>query len=144
MSSNTVTKKYKIIIVDDDREFLSLLKDVLVLDDDNYNVKVFTNLVPALIFLKKSSQDYDLIITKVYSPIKYGLELAELIKKFYSNIKVIITSSFNVDKYVISQTQCDGYLPKPVSLDEMRKMIRECLNYSPELQVNFSSIKLIC
>lgn len=143
MISSNMNKKYKIIIVDDDREILTLLRDVLLLDDDNYKVKVFTNLVPALIFLKNHTERFDLIISKVYSNVKYGFELAEIIKKLYSNIKVILTSSFNVNDTILYKNKCDGYLQKPINLDSMRKIVRKCLNNQSKPLETFKSIEMV-
>lgn len=73
----------------------------------------------------------NIVITKLYPHIEYELELAELTKKLHrksnSNTKVILTSSFHVNKSIISRTQYDGFLQKPIHIEEMNSTIKRLL-----------------
>jgi DNA-binding NtrC family response regulator len=141
--------KIVVVVVDDDEDILNLLGVILQLD--GYQVHVFSNLVSALTNIKyassyntKTKDNYQLVITNIHSPIKYGLELAEIIKKLNSDIKVILSSNVHIDKRVLYNTRCDGYLQKPIDIDKFRRMIRKCLNEPEEIAAeNFKSIEFV-
>lgn len=82
-----------IVIIDDDEEFLFLLK--CVLKAEGYSVKSFSNPETALIYIKKEFNKIDLIITDVLMPVLNGYLLVLLIKKitFREPTKIILLTS---------------------------------------------------
>ena len=84
-----MTKKAKILVVDDD----SSLKDTLskVLQKEGYETGTASSAEEALELLKKES--FDLTITDLYMPYLKGIELMEEIKKIVP-IPVIIMTAF--------------------------------------------------
>lgn len=141
-SEKNIKHNCGIIVIDDDKDFLNFLSVVLQLD--GYNVLAYTNLISALIKLKKfpnCKNNYILIITKVYSPLIYAIELIKIIKILYPNIKVILTSPSDIDKFILYNIVFDGYLTKPVTIYDFRQSIKKFTNLSENK--NYKSSKSV-
>lgn len=82
---------YRVIIVDDQPEFLGWLKSLLKGNEDFQVVGEATTGVEALQLVK--SMVPDLVIADVYIPEPDGLELARYIRQHFPSIKVILISA---------------------------------------------------
>jgi len=81
---------FKILLVDDEREYLDVIK--LILESNQFRVQTANSGHDALKKLKK--ENFDLVITDLIMPNMTGLELLERIKEEYSDTEVIIFTGY--------------------------------------------------
>ncbi|HEX7474643.1 MAG TPA: response regulator, partial [Dehalococcoidales bacterium] len=111
--SEKTTDKKRVIVVDDSRTQLEMLK--YILENEGFEVTSFNNGPEALVALKK--QVPDLIITDVIMPGMDGYELCRQIKSSpaLSSVPVILLTSLSGPEDVIMALQCGAstFVTKP-------------------------------
>jgi two-component system alkaline phosphatase synthesis response regulator PhoP len=127
-----MTDKVKILLVDDDRDFVEATK--LVLESKPYEVITAYNGNEGL--NKAKNEKPDLIILDVIMPVKDGFNAAEELKKDpeLNAIPVIMLTSFadRVGETTLSVSQgltldTEDYIDKPVSPQELLKRVEKLL-----------------
>jgi two-component system alkaline phosphatase synthesis response regulator PhoP len=127
-----MTDKVKVLLVDDDRDFVEATR--LVLESKPYDVIVAYNGSEGL--KKAKSEKPDLIILDVIMPVKDGFNAAEELKKDpeLNAIPVIMLTSFSdrVGETTLSVSQgltldTEDYIDKPVSPHELLKRVEKLL-----------------
>jgi len=109
----------KILMIEDDAEFASLLTEYL----KRYNMEV-TNYEDPYLGLSCPIDEYDLLILDLTLPGMDGLEICkEIVAKY--DIPIIISSARSdlSDKVIGLQLGADDYLPKPYDPQEMHARI---------------------
>jgi DNA-binding response OmpR family regulator len=101
----------KILLVEDDPNFGTILKDYLSLND--YNVTLAKDGLEGLIMFK--NDDYDLCILDVMMPRKDGFSLAKDIRATNSEVPIIFLTAKTMKEDVLKgyQAGADDYLNKP-------------------------------
>ncbi|UMB61554.1 response regulator transcription factor [Lutibacter sp. A80] len=101
----------KILLVEDDPNFGTVLKDYLLLND--YNVTLAKDGLEGLIMFK--NDDYDLCILDVMMPRKDGFSLAKDIRATNSEVPIIFLTAKTMKEDVLKgyQAGADDYLNKP-------------------------------
>lgn len=118
----------RILIIDDDKNFTSTLKDSLSEKfKNNVEIYVFTTVKEAIIFI--SENIVDLIILDVHLEGMHGFEFLEMIKKNpkYSSIPVIMMSARYVeplDRIKAVNMGASSYFSKPVDIEKLSSEIR--------------------
>ncbi|MCX7641705.1 MAG: response regulator [Elusimicrobiales bacterium] len=113
----------KILIIDDDRNFIDTLKDSLKEKIHNkIDVYAFDNVKDALVFI--ASNDIDLIILDVHLEGIHGFEFLNIIKKNpkFSSIPVIMMSARYVeplDRIKAVNMGASSYFAKPVDIEKL-------------------------
>ncbi|MEK6657164.1 MAG: response regulator [Nitrospirota bacterium] len=119
-------EKINILAVDDDKEFLTLLHDVL--KDEGYEISVAESMPDAI----KKVKDilFDLIITDKNMPEPKGADLINEIKSISPASKIIVLTGFgDVESYLeLMNLGIYDYLNKPVKMSELKITIRRALN----------------
>ncbi len=127
-----MTDKVKILLVDDDRDFVEATR--LVLESKPYEVITAYNGNEGL--NKAKNEKPDLIILDVIMPVKDGFNAAEELKKDpeLNAIPVIMLTSFadRVGETTLSVSQgltldTEDYIDKPVSPQELLKRVEKLL-----------------
>lgn len=117
-----------ILIVDDDPKNLELFRDVLQVV--GYTTIEATNGKQG-IDLAKARQP-GLILLDIQMPVMDGFEALRILKgdATTKNIPVIVLTSYAMkgDKERICKAGCDGYIAKPVDIDELLKTVAEFLS----------------
>lgn len=116
-----------ILVVDDDKNMLKLLRMFLV---DDYQVTIVDSGMQALEFIVKHTPD--LILLDYMMPLFDGPHVLEIIRKREESSKVpvlFLTSVTEKDKII----QClalnpQGYLIKPISREELLQRVGEILS----------------
>ena len=115
-----MTKTVKILVVDDNKKFLSMLDEFL--SENNYVVEISDNGNEAL----KKFADYvpDIVVTDIVMPDIDGIELLLQLRKINSDVKVIVMSGGNrghADAYLhmADKLGADAVLSKPFELREL-------------------------
>ena len=118
----------KIMIADDQQLIRESLKIILDSDPDFEVVKVVGSGQEVLDALKTES--IDIILMVVRMPNMSGVDCTRIVKKEYSNIKVIILTTFDDDEYIYDALKygASGYLLKGCSLEELSTAIHNVLS----------------
>lgn len=119
---------------------------VLIVDDNNLNLKVATKLLEPYKFKKidlvksgnecieliKSNNEYDLILLDHMMPGMNGIETFKVIKQINNNEKTKIVAmtanAVSEDKKLYDDTGFDGYLAKPIDSRLLNKLLKTILN----------------
>lgn len=119
----------KILVVDDDNIIRMGLTKMIERISDNYNVVAgFQNGAATLDYLKKNSNDVDLVITDIKMPIMTGIELIKAATKELVNPPIfIVLSGYDEFTYVRDTMKYGAfnYLLKPIKKDELKTIIEE-------------------
>lgn len=125
-------KKTKILLVDDDQDFVETTK--LILETKSYQVIVANNGDEGL---KKAREEKpDLILLDVIMPVKNGFTAAEQLKKDpeLSKIPTLMLTAFAAKGPQTSiplsrgfTLETEDYIDKPVSPEELLRRIEKCL-----------------
>ena len=124
-------KQGKILLVDDDPDFVSATKMVL---ENNYEVIVATEGEEGI--RKAREENPDLIILDIIMPVKDGLSAAEQLKKDpqLSEIPIIMLTSYsqrhgetNIPVAKGLSLEAEDYIEKPVKPEELLKRVQALL-----------------
>ncbi len=115
----------KILLVEDDPNFGTVLKDYLALND--YNVTHAKDGIEGLIMFKNN--DYDLCILDVMMPRKDGFSLAQDIRATNKEIPIIFLTAKTMKEDVLRgyQVGADDYLNKPFDSEVLLLKIKAIL-----------------
>ncbi len=121
----------KILIVDDDKNYRSSLRRLLL--DMDYDVIVAENGDEAIASLQENPAD--VVITDIFMPDKDGLELIMELKKKFHNAKIIAISGsitqHNVKLSMLEQAKrlgADSIIEKPFQNEKLLSAIKDVLN----------------
>jgi len=115
----------RILLVEDDPNFGTVLKDYLSLND--YNVTLAKDGLEGLIMFK--NDDYDLCILDVMMPRKDGFSLAKDIRATNSEVPIIFLTAKTMKEDVLKgyQAGADDYLNKPFDSEVLLYKIKAIL-----------------
>ena len=116
----------KILIVEDDPNFGSILRDYLKLKD--YNVTLAKNGIEG--FEKFKSNKFDLCILDIMMPYKDGFTLAKEIREKNENIPIFFLTARSLKEDVLKgfRIGADDYLTKPFDSEVLLAKIKNILN----------------
>lgn len=113
----------RIIIIDDDEEMRSMLKDFL--EEEGFETDSASNSIDALRVLSKGH--FDLIITDIRMPGLTGLDILPRIRRLNPETPIIVMTAYGSDD-VRRRSLARGatiYLEKPIHLSKLRTVVRE-------------------
>lgn len=117
------------MVVDDEQELSTLFKEYL--STHGFKVVSFTNPVIALEHFKNNLNDFSLIITDLRMPGLNGIELANEVRKLNDNVKIFLTTAFDIqdlaDKPGYSDLKIEKVIQKPIKLHQLRVIIEETM-----------------
>lgn len=111
----------RILIVDDDEDMRSLLKDLL--EEDGFETECASNGFDAL--QEVAGRDFDLIITDIAMPGLTGWDILPGIRRLRPGAPVIVMSSL-ASSHVHRRSLeggATGYLEKPIRIEKLRSLI---------------------
>ena len=123
-----MSKKYSILVIDDEIEILDMLSRFLN-RNPNFSVQTFSNPVSALSSINNNTK-YDLVLLDIMMPQMNGLDVLEKLKEINSDQKVIMMIAYStLDKVLKShKIGATNYVMKPFSsLDSLEKKVIEVL-----------------
>lgn len=116
----------KILLVDDDRELTSLLKELLEME--GFNVVVAGDGEQALALLDSS---ISLMLLDIMMPKKNGIETLKELRQQYKTPVIMLTArGSDLDRVLGLELGADDYLPKPFNDRELLARIRAILRRS--------------
>ena len=121
-------KRTRILIIDDNRDFLSSLTQRLE-DADNI-VYPFATVSEATRFLEDHT--VDLVITDLKMPDGDGISLFNDLHKRYPDLPVIMVSAYATDDILekIKESGVSKFLPKPLNFKEIETVVATCKSRS--------------
>jgi DNA-binding NtrC family response regulator len=113
----------RLLIVDDDKDIRSLLRDFLT--DLGYNVTEASEGREALNLFRK--ERHNLVISDVRMPGMNGMDLLKWIKSISPKTPVLLITGYRPTKSQeeAMATKADGYLIKPFELERLRLIITQ-------------------
>lgn len=114
----------KVLIVDDDALIRESLQILLELEEDIEVIATATNGQEALQICQE--QPVDLILMDIRMPVLDGVMATKEIKKQFSNIKIIILTTFKDDEFIKEALKngAEGYILKSQSSDSIIESLR--------------------
>ncbi|MEW6001905.1 MAG: ATP-binding protein, partial [Nitrospirota bacterium] len=100
-----------ILVVDDETEVLSFIRDVL--EAHGYKVLFTNSPVSAIDIFKKGSEEIELVITDIIMPVMDGKELIRNLKAIKPDIKIIAVSGFSDEAIDKDSMMIDEFIKKP-------------------------------
>jgi DNA-binding response OmpR family regulator len=121
------TSKKKILLVDDDKEFVNLFTSII--ESEGYIVEVAFSGQQALDKFKKSA--FDLLILDIKLPDMNGDKVAKKVRDKDKNIVIIIITGFPELQESITTLDIGIHdiLLKPISSSEILRSIKEAFNF---------------
>ncbi len=136
-------KKYRLLVVDDEKDFLDVMKKWLEKSDE-IDCEVDTAGDGESALTSIGENEYDLIIADQKMPGLTGNELLTRIKKKYPDIiRILITGYPNNEamKKAINEAEVHYYLDKPIESDELITTVKRELDRKFERE-NLGMIKV--
>lgn len=128
MERNTAKNIKTVLIADDEKLFLSSLKEGLLVFSDEFSVITAANGRKAL--EKLNEHDVDLVVTDLKMPEMDGFQLLAQMVKDFPHIPVIVMTAFgtpDIEKN-IQELEVFDYLEKPIDLQLLADKIRNGIN----------------
>lgn len=131
--SKTTNIPPRIMVVDDERDILSIVKRGLE-SKNRFQVEIFIDAESALTSLKENSNDYyDLVLTDIRMPKINGFELYRRIKESNPSMKIVFITAFEINKEefskVIPSLDVVDFISKPVSMSTLISKLNSILNH---------------
>jgi two-component system response regulator ChvI len=115
-----------VLLIDDDKDILTILKRSLELK--GVNTYGFTNPVLAVEHFKNNAASYDIVVTDIRMPQMNGFEVARAVKEIRPDIKLAFITAFEINKSefekVLPSTNVDAFITKPVKSDTFVEVIK--------------------
>ena len=130
--SKTTNIPPRIMVVDDERDILSIVKRGLE-SKNRFQVEIFIDAESALASLKENSNNYyDLVLTDIRMPKINGFELYRRIKESNPHMKIVFITAFEINKdefsKVIPSVDVIDFISKPVSMSTLITKLNSILN----------------
>ncbi len=152
MSQVAVSKKFKVLIVDDDKDMLEMMVDIF----ESVGFKVITALDGLDGSFKFSNEEFDAVITDIKMPKKDGIKFVEHIQEKESQRLMRLGSAFRPLPIFIISASADDYrtelellnnveiIPKPFSTRFILTRVQHALerntaNVSQSAELSFKS-----
>lgn len=124
---NKMKKKYKLLIIDDDKDILAVLSEFL--RKKKYIVVTASNGLEAMKLFESEEKDFDLIITDLVMPYITGVGVISIVKQKRPEIPIIaITGWGEHPEALATESQADLVLKKPFELSELDNLISNLLS----------------
>ena len=114
----------KLMVVDDERDILRIIKRDLEADENPFNVDVFHSSELALKEFDSHPKDYyDLILTDIRMPKMNGFELYRRIKEKNPSMKIAFITAFEINRdefnKVLPSIDVKDFIMKPISMSDL-------------------------
>ncbi|HEU4824114.1 MAG TPA: response regulator, partial [Nitrososphaeraceae archaeon] len=89
-------KAFSLLLIDDDKDILTVLKQSLELK--GMNTYGFTNPILAVEHFRNNAANYDMVITDIRMPQMNGFQVARAVKEIRSDIKLAFITAFEINR----------------------------------------------
>jgi PAS domain S-box-containing protein len=117
-----------ILAVDDEPAILKLTRTALL--KSGYRIATAANGAEALEMITAQPEQFDLVLTDIDMPELDGAKLAQAVAAIRPSLPVVAMSGLSIPSGGVDPTQFSGgFLPKPFTLDELRRVVRQALEH---------------
>jgi DNA-binding NtrC family response regulator len=118
--------KKRILIIEDDDEMRSLLKDFI--EGEGYEADSVEKGTYA--FRKLITESFDLIITDIRMPGYSGLEILPELKRLQPGIPIVVITAFGSEEVYRKALSrgAHAYLEKPIHFHKLKELIQEIIS----------------
>jgi two-component system response regulator HydG len=118
-----MSKKLKILVVDDNPEFCENLSDIL--ETKGFEVATAYDGLKALESVKQNG--FDLVLIDIKMPVMDGVETFKKMKEIVPGMPVIMMSAYAVEDLIREalQEEAFGFLKKPVNFEKLYELIEQ-------------------
>lgn len=124
-------KAFSLLLIDDDKDILTVLKQSLELK--GMNTYGFTNPILAVEHFRNNAANYDMVITDIRMPQMNGFQVARAVKEIRSDIKLAFITAFEINRSefekVLPSTKVDAFITKPVKPATFVKIIDDVIQH---------------
>jgi DNA-binding response OmpR family regulator len=127
----------KLLIVDDTRELLESLKDIL--EQFGFVITLCNNVDIAVNAIKKDF--YDLVLTDIEMPVKTGLDLIKILREGLDlSIPIIIMTGRATTEYLAEAIKvgASDFIPKPINTKALLQIINNQITKAKRLKLDFN------
>jgi|ERR1041385_1763110 DNA-binding NtrC family response regulator len=123
---NQMSMRNTVMIVNDDTDLLNLFKTAL--DQEKIETVIFTNPALALEKIKAYPNQFSLVLINYATQLKRSQKrFAKEVKAINNQIRVVLTSGYNLDADDISKDGYDRFIQLPVKLSNLVSTVKEML-----------------
>jgi len=135
-----MTKKVRILAIDDDRSLCKLLASIL--ESRGFDVVTFNDPAEALLFLE-TDHDFDIVFTDLMMQGMDGIKVLREIKAQYPLIPVILLTAYSAPKKVQEAIEYGAidYLQKPFKIDQIMETVQRGLKIRKDMAVNIPIVQ---
>jgi DNA-binding NtrC family response regulator len=127
-----VVRKWLVAIIDDELDILNLFREALN-NIEGVSIFTFTDPMAAFEHFKINNRAYVLVISDLRMPGIYGTDLVYEIKKVNPLVRTLLMTAFEVNDNVfqeyIKNGVINGFLQKPIKLEELRTEVIKQINF---------------
>ncbi|MGC1927959.1 MAG: response regulator [Candidatus Nitrosopolaris sp.] len=130
-TTNSISRKKRILIVDDDMDIANLYK--LSLEDEGFVVNAFND--PLLALSNYRAETYEMLLLDVKMPQMSGFELYQKVKQIDDKVKVCFITAFEeyhseFKKLFPKSREPDCVIMKPIELRNLTKIVKSQLDHN--------------
>jgi DNA-binding NtrC family response regulator len=123
---NQMSMKNIVMIVNDDTDLLNLFKTAL--DQEKIETVIFTNPALALEKIKAYPNQFSLVLINYATQLKRSQKrFAKEVKVINNQIRVVLTSGYDLSADDISKDGYDRFIQLPVKLSDLVSTVKEML-----------------
>lgn len=125
--------KKRIMIVDDNKSMVEMLKEFIGGTSDLEVIKEANNGEEAWEYLKDNYTNVDALILDLVMPIKDGMYVLDRLNENKINLKIMVLTSYNEQETIrnVSEYGVKYFMLKPFDISEFHKRLNEILNSKP-------------
>jgi signal transduction histidine kinase/CheY-like chemotaxis protein len=123
---SSMVGREKILVVDDEEDVLSFIKDVL--ESQGYKVLATTNPVYALDIFKEINDTIDLVISDIIMPLVNGRELIRHFKLIKPAVSIVAISGYEAGTIDKNDRDINGFIRKPFEGIYLLTVVRRVLD----------------
>jgi two-component SAPR family response regulator len=116
----------KVMVLDDDFDLATLVKQILQKDGFN-NAFSFTDPLLALEHFRINHKDYSLIISDIRMPIMNGFQFVSEARKINPKVKILLMTAFEINDKEFAQAlpkpKIDGLIRKPATSKQILSIV---------------------
>jgi two-component system response regulator ChvI len=129
------TDPIKLMVVDDEKDILRIIKRDLEADNNSFRVDTFHSSELALQAFDSHPKDYyDLILTDIRMPKINGFEFYRRIKEKNPSMKIAFITAFEINKEefnkVLPSIDVKDFIIKPISMSNLIVRLKSIVNRS--------------
>jgi PAS domain S-box-containing protein len=121
-------RQYRLLVSEDDKVNQKVI--MRMLKEKGYYVDSANDGLEAIELFKKNS--YDAILMDIQMPVMDGIEATKMIREKDKNIPIIAITAYALkgDRERFLSKGMDGYVSKPIKVEELYNTIEKCLSYN--------------